>query len=115
MPFTRVRPCETMPVMYRKILVGYRHDRHGGDALALGRALAAAGSVEDVILAEVVEHATLFRAESRTRAAEQRLEGGSGGWPQGVRVNTRQAVGGPPTAPPLSLGAKAGTDLAVLG
>lgn len=115
MPFTRVRPCETMPVMYRKILVGYRHDRHGGDALALGRALAAAGSVEDVILAEVVEHATLFRAESRTRAAEQRLEGGSGGWPQGVRVTTRAAVGGTPAEALLSLVESEGADLVVLG
>jgi nucleotide-binding universal stress UspA family protein len=101
--------------MYRKILVGYRHDRHGRDALALGRALAAAGSVKDVVLAEVVDHATILRAESRTRAAEQRLEDAAGAWPQGVRVTARAAVGGTPAEALLSLVESEGADLVVLG
>jgi nucleotide-binding universal stress UspA family protein len=72
--------------MLRKIMVGYRRDRHGDDALALARMLASSAAVEEVL---VVEGLRAGAADAGVRRAEGRLASTEEGWPQHVRVATR--------------------------
>jgi nucleotide-binding universal stress UspA family protein len=85
--------------MYRKIVVGYKADRHGEEALALARLLSTAKSVDDVIIA----HA----------------DGGSSdailtrGWPRHVSV---RAVPGSSSADAFrAIADEQGADVIVLG
>ena len=69
--------------LYRKVLVGYRPDEHGEDAVALARLLAEARLVAKVLIVEVVDKAPAAEAEQRLAAL---LEG----WPQpqGIALRT---------------------------
>ena len=66
--------------MYRTIVVGYRPDEHGEDAVALARILADAPSTERVVVVEVV---------SGSRPLTKALDRHAHGWPGGVEVGAR--------------------------
>jgi nucleotide-binding universal stress UspA family protein len=96
---------EDAPGMYRKLLVGYAPDRHGADALALGRVLASTGSVEEVLVVE---------ARKGSDDASP-AEGLANGWPPGVRVTPRVVSGDSPVHAISSTADSEGADLVVLG
>jgi nucleotide-binding universal stress UspA family protein len=91
--------------MGRKIVVGYRRDRHGEDALALARLLAASMPVEEVLVVEAGRRSGAAELEATTEA----------GWPPKVRV-TAQATADASAADALASIAEAEhADLVVLG
>src|SRR3954462_15881619 len=84
-PFVQARVRATMGVMIRKVMVGFRRDRHGEDALALARMLASSATVEEVLVVEAVPAASSAKVDARVRRAEERLESARDGWPEHVR------------------------------
>jgi nucleotide-binding universal stress UspA family protein len=85
---------------YRKLMVGYRDDEHGEDALALARVLASSEEVRDVLVV----------AASR---AGQSVAGE--GWPAHVRTAVRALPGGSPADALPAVAAEEEVDLLVLG
>ena len=70
--------------MYRKLLIGYAADRHGDDALALGRLLASRETVEEVLVVEM------------SRESAHATENLTAGWPPRVRVSSHVVSGSSP-------------------
>jgi nucleotide-binding universal stress UspA family protein len=89
--------------MARKIMVGYRRDRHGEDALALGRVLARFAQVDEVVVAEA------------GGAADRSLATTTQGWPEGVRVTTRAIPGSSAAGALTSVADAERADVVVLG
>src|SRR3954447_14910466 len=67
--------------VYRRLMVGYRDDEHGEDALALARVLAASEAVRDALVVEV-------------SGAGQSVAGQ--GWPAHVQTAVRALPSGSP-------------------
>jgi nucleotide-binding universal stress UspA family protein len=91
--------------MYRKIMVGYAADRHGDDAIALARVLAAAESVDEVLIVE---------AAHRRRSADA-LTPLTAGWPSHVSVSARVISEGSPAHALSATADREQADLLVLG
>jgi nucleotide-binding universal stress UspA family protein len=103
--------------MYRKMVVGYAADRHGKDAVALARVLAAAESVQEVLIVEV-RHAVHFssaKAGARKDASAQRLAPLTADWPPNVAASTRVTSGASPADALRSAVDDEGADILVLG
>jgi nucleotide-binding universal stress UspA family protein len=96
-----------MAGMHRKIVVAYRPDTHGEDAVALARMLAAARLVAKVVLVEV--------ADSPSPEVERRLAGLVGGWPQPLSISARAVTGKSVSDALLSAGEEEQIDALVLG
>lgn len=82
--------------MNRKIVIAYEDHEHGAEALALARALAAAGSVEVVVMNVLDRYRYVWEAplvEELTQAAEDELASTTTDWPEGVAVSTRAVAG----------------------
>jgi nucleotide-binding universal stress UspA family protein len=85
---------------YRKLMVGYRDDEHGEDALALARALASSEAVRDVLVVEA--------SGARQSVAGQ-------GWPAHVKTAVRALPDGSPADALPAVAAEEDVDLLVLG
>src|SRR3954471_3173363 len=96
-----------MAGMHRKIVVAYRPDTHGEDAVALARMLAAARLVAKVVIVEV--------ADSPSPEVEQRLAGLVRGWPQPLSISARAITGESVSDALLSAGEEEQIDALVLG
>jgi nucleotide-binding universal stress UspA family protein len=93
-------------VIYRTIVVGYRPDEHGEDALALARVLAGARSTERVTVVEIVDG---------SRSHPKAVDPPALDWPAHVEVAAR-AVKADAVADALrSIGAEESADIVVLG
>ncbi len=86
-------------------MVGYAPDRHGDDALALARVLAAAEPVEQVLIVEA----------AHDPESAERLESLTAGWPSHVSVSARVVSGGSPSHVLSSTANSENADLLVLG
>src|SRR3954447_18691204 len=91
--------------MYRKIIVGYKADRHGEDSLALARVLSSPDSVQHVFVVQAGD-------DSSDGPGERDV---SAGWPAHVSVSVRAAAGSSPAEALGSMAAELGADLVVLG
>lgn len=105
--------------MYEKIVVGFKDDAQGGEALALARALVLPGSTE-VVVASVVEsgrHAwDPSTAEADVSAeVEHNLARSVGDWPEGVRASVRAIASGSAAGTLGELAEDEAADLLVLG
>lgn len=89
-----------MTSAYRRLMVGYRGDEHGEDALVLARVLAASEAVRDVLVVEA-------------SGAGQPVAGQ--GWPAHVQIAVRALPGGSPADALRAVAAEEDVDLLVLG
>jgi nucleotide-binding universal stress UspA family protein len=94
--------------MYRKLLVGYRPDEHGDDAVALARLLAESRLVAKVLIVEVVHRLPAPKAERRLAALTD-------GWPQPLGVAARAVEGESVAEAMRSVAEKERADAVVLG
>jgi nucleotide-binding universal stress UspA family protein len=93
-------------LMYRKLVVGYRADRHGDDVIALARLLASAKSAEEVLIVEVL---------GDSEDLERRLAPMTEGWPPHVKVSVQVGTKSSPAEALRSIAAEQAADLVVLG
>jgi nucleotide-binding universal stress UspA family protein len=106
--------------MYRKIVVGYKNDEHGEEALALARGLSQAGALEVVVVnvLEIFGYAwSVYEsfAEQLQEEGEQRLTRAAEGWPSRVAVSTRVVVSGTAAGSLQDIAEREGADLLVVG
>jgi nucleotide-binding universal stress UspA family protein len=93
--------------MQRKIVVAYRPDTHGENAVALARMLASARLVAKVLIVEV--------AHSPSPEAEHRLARLVDGWPQPLSVSARVVAGHSVSDALLAVAEEEQADAVVLG
>jgi nucleotide-binding universal stress UspA family protein len=90
------------------ILVGYRPDGHGDDAVALARLLAETRLVTEVVIVEIVDDWPAPDAERRLAALAE-------GWPQPVRITARAVADESVPHALHSVAESEGADALVLG
>jgi nucleotide-binding universal stress UspA family protein len=98
-----------MVSMHRKVVVAYRPDTHGENAVALARMLASARLVAKVVIVEVVH------SGSASAEAEQRLAGLVGDWPQPLSVSARVVAAHSVSDALVSVAREEQADAVVLG